>query len=365
MHKRLRHCALTITATIFIFFTHISSATQPIKLYAKQSKTGFYTLQVTLAGKHSGSSTFLMDTGSTGIVGRASFFQVTEQEKKASGCTTYGYSSSGNSYTGYTIKRSFNLSSPGMKGIKAGLDDLPVFAANKRCPSGIKAQCGVTQKKCITNPKVFMMGVGFKKAEKGHSVNSKNPLLNIKAMARGDLPRTFLISPVNNKKRLPLTLGINADKVPPLNASASYKLSNYKASSTLLPMVAFALEDGSSFKTHTARLLPDTGIGYGILSTTQKKSPCCVDKSLTCPSSKRGKNITLNKGTTVVLYASANSKKELTRITYNEPGRKCVRWSNNHTSAPSWLYNSGRSFFSACSFFFAPEQNEAMINCNS
>jgi len=345
-------------------------ASDAVELMAS-AKGNYY--ELTMNVKESGNQgPFVVDTGSTGIQGSAHFFGLTQDEQKQGTCQYNGYSSSGNSYAGYIINRTITLRSTKKAYTgTATISNIPVMAVVQSCPKGTKAECGVKAPKGCTNTShVSMMGVGFGTygQAKKTPVNPNNPFLNIDQMTNGTLPKTYLAGPATSDG-LMFTLGVDPDNLP-FETPHTFPLTgtDEQAGSFVGPLgkIVITTKDGSSYPTKgatlPARLLPDTGISYGIASVQDSKPPCCVDTSVSC----RGSKNTFPTGTTVSYFPLTSTSKALTSIKYtsNTSGTgQCLRWSLGHTSN-SALFNSGRAFFDKCALLYAPENNTMTIGCN-
>lgn len=375
-------CQLTLTLALPCSAPSSASAadpSDPIELMASP-RGGYY--QMMMSVKESGNSGwYVVDTGSTGIRGSAHFFGLTEAEQKGA-CEYKGYSSSGISYAGYTVNRTITLRSinPAYKGAVT-VSNIPVFAAVQSCPKGTKAQCTTTPRNdCTNTPHVSMMGVGYGRyaQAKATPVNPANPFINIDRMVDGELPRTYLAGPLSSDG-LMFTLGAAVHTPLPYKASQTFAVTGtYQNQNSLVgPVGRFVITDGTTGEVLypqvpvelTARLLPDTGIGYGIVSVTGNGAPCCVDKSLHC----RGSKNSLPPDTTVQFFGPVAGQGPLTSITYpaNKDGKsQCLRWSVQPIAkkppvpATTPLFNSGHAFFKACGLLYAPEANTMTIGCN-
>jgi len=356
----------------------VTQASEPVELMATLDPHAQY-YQLMMSVKESGHhGLFVVDTGSTGIRGSAHFFGLTDQEK-TSACVKTGYSSSGYSYAGYRVKRTISLHSP--NGNMVSVPNIPVMAVVQSCKKGVTAECGVetAPNGCTNTPHVSMMGVGFQTyaQAKQSPVSPKNAFLNIAQMAAGTLPRTYLAGPAV-ANGLPFTLGVEAGNLPPFKSTQSFALTGtgQGASALVGPQGQIVIMNSKTGEVLypaegglPTRLLPDTGIGYGIVSVLENKAPCCVDTAVKCRSSKN----TFPPDTTVLFYGSQTAPSALTSIDYTSNARgtgQCLRWSlqgkprNPKKPTKTPLFNSGKAFFGKCALLYAPENNTMQIGCN-
>jgi|GEM_PF-2632510 len=369
--------ALIIGATL-MNEVRAESSTTPEQLIAAyttlpkgKSQNYYLSMHINKTGKN---SWFIVDTGSTGVRGPANFFGLTANERQGT-CVHKTYSSSGNNYAGYVVNRNITLRSTLKSQTNVvSVDNLAVFAVMQSCQKGVTAQCGgAAPKGCTNTPKVFMMGVGLGRYAKTSPppINPGNPLLNTQKMASGQLPRSYLAVASKTTPGLVFTLGATTSDFPSYSTSHTFKISQtgQKTGALVGALGQFVIVDGETDKPLyplkdriTARLMPDTGLKYGILSVPQSTPPCCNAKPVSCGGSTKG----LPTGTKVAFYATPNSTAPLTTIQYPSPtstAQQCLRWSLNNSSN-SALFNSGRAFFDKCALLYQPGKNTIDIGCN-
>ncbi|MFS8182376.1 hypothetical protein ACMG4P_12585 [Pseudovibrio denitrificans] len=323
-------------------------------------------------GKH---SYFVMDTGSTGIVGSAKFFTPTKEEKSGGTCVPFGYSSSGNRYAGYIVKRDLSFGTIGEQPTKH-LKDFPVYAAVQRCPAGKTPNCSSTPPEgCTLNPQVYMMGVGFDQAssfsQKDDDSNAiNNPFLNLVDTNGKPLPQqNYALSSIKaSSPALDVYLASPQNPLPNLGQTITVPLSKPAdgAETLITPQLAFALRDKTTGKPvfptdapQPVRFLPDTGISYGILSVSNRSAPCCTEGT--------SKSKIDTSAYDFQLFATPESKTPLTNLSYgtDQPLGQSARWSLNHPAGSTLFFNSGQLFFQSCNYFYDPASSEITFSCHA
>ncbi|GHB32474.1 hypothetical protein GCM10007094_21670 [Pseudovibrio japonicus] len=321
-------------------------------------------------------SIFVMDTGSTGIVGSAGFFIPTVAEQASSTCKTLSYSSSGNTYAGYIIKRDLTFGTPGEAPTKH-LKDFPVFAAVQHCPNSKNTPtCSTTPPpSCNHNPKVFMMGVGFDSPDgfseaASDQPNAANPFLNL--VEENGTPfenqNYALTNAQSDSSSIDVYLASSQNPLPNLGKSLTLPLSasSTKPTELVAPLLPFAITSKANGEIiyppdgpKTARILPDTGISFGIVSVAEAAVPCCTS------SADSGQIETSDYQ--MQLYTDEQSKDLLVTLSYgkDQPLGNSARWSLGHTGVSPMLFNSGQQFFEHCNYFYSPADRQVTLSCAS
>jgi hypothetical protein len=147
-------------------------------------------------------TTFLVDTGSVGVIVAAS--EVPNIDPKAPpGSITY--SSSGITLEG--VWTPVTITFPDAKDARGNVPTavVPVLAAKERKVAPGAVNGGIA--KATKNPKVYMFGIGFGRGKEAHP--ERNPFVNLKEMEAGTMRRGYAIT------RDGYTLGLAGDKVGP------------------------------------------------------------------------------------------------------------------------------------------------------
>ncbi|MGH0000009.1 hypothetical protein ACQU0X_08010 [Pseudovibrio ascidiaceicola] len=333
-------------------------------------------IQTTTPSGEEKNSIFVMDTGSTGIVGSAGFFIPTAEEQANSTCSILSYSSSGNTYAGYIINRDLSFGTPGKAPTKH-LKNFPVFAAVQHCPnSKNKPTCSKTPAPtCNHNPKVFMMGVGFDSPHgisqvDAEQANPTNPFLNLVDDNGAPFKNQnyALTSTHSNSSSIDVYLASTQNPLPNLGKTLTLPLSTSPANPMALvaPVLPFAITCKSNGKVvypptgpQPARILPDTGISYGIVSVPEATPPCCTAS----PNSGQIETSDYE----MQLYVNEQSKEPLVALSYgsNQALGHSARWSLGHKDVSPMLFNSGQLFFEHCNYFYSPADKQVTLSCAS
>ncbi len=323
-------------------------------------------------------SRFVMDTGSTGIIGSAPFFGLSKTEQDPQKCQKFHYSSSGNRYAGYIVNRDLTFGTPDKTPTKH-LKDFPVFAAVQWCPKNAGDPNCTTKppsSKCKVNPDIYMMGVGFDRPETfptkiTNHINKANPFLNLVDDKGAPLKnQNYALSKAESGKgNIDVYLASEKNPLPDLGITLELPLadSNIVPNDLAAPEIPFAIVKKSDQtkvfpqgKTENARLLPDTGIHFGIVSVSESKAPCCLS-----PSDGKANSID-TKSYEMQLFKTPTDKKPFTTLEYGPKQSlgQSARWSLGHPKKNSMLFNSGQLFFENCNYFYSPQEKQIILSCD-